>query len=265
MMLTIALHVGLALQTAPSDTVPARAVLDEVYDLIQVGVISIPSDTFITVMYPRRVATRRLNGFHDEAGFALMWLIEGNPVYDKTALEREFGRDTARLHRGLSDRLAADARFSTAFLRLTTPYLANRGVIVRNSPSAAVSLRPTIARTTAYAMASRFIHVSLDGGRWGVTMCAKPEQLVDFPVDRDDAREAWIYSIVRGTQDSPDDLLAFAKSKLDRLRQANPHVTDPAALMTMLWKELEADATFRRTVDAGIAHTTDWSPVIVDR
>lgn len=240
-----------------ADTVRADSLLRELPALVRFDLFVARGDTTPTLLVRSDPpAGLHLAALRRELPYAITWLLEGAPSYDRRGVLRAHPGDSAGMRRALFGALARDARFTEPLLRLAAPLLAARGVVVAGAPAHRPQALP---EREAVALAARFFQVDTAGGRPVLTVCAKPALLRARPGARDDAVEAWLYSAVRGGPDSRAVMQAAGAALF--APAAGPEARpDPRAREAALWAALERSEALRGAVRRLAERTRAWAP-----
>lgn len=252
------LILSLTLVRPPHDTVTADSVIRELPAVMAFQVSVEQRDTLINGLFlARPPSTATLARVEADLPFALAWLLEGAPRYDRRRLLTQFGSDTAAMRRAFFDAIRHDRTFTTSLLRLAAPVLAAHGTVVSGVPS---HNRTVLTRSQATALAARYFQVIRSNGKVGMSICAKPHLLRNRPTKRDDVVEAWFYSVVRPRGDWTD-VSDVAFRLLKATEVAVGASASPQQLESAFWRRLENESRLWQRIRAEYRRTAAWAPV----
>ena len=253
-----ALILSLAMLRPQADTVTADSLIRELPALMAFRVVVLPADTLVNGLFLAQPSpTAKLAAVQSEMPFALTWLLEGAPSYDRRRLLERFGSDTAAMRRAFFFAIQHDRVFTRSVLRLATPLLAIHGTAVSGAPS---TRRIVLTRSQATALAARYFQAIRSKGKLGMSICSKPHLLRNRPTRRDDVVEAWFYSVVRPGSNASD-LSDIAFRLLKETEAALGDSVTKEQLESAFWRRLQAEPRLWQHIQAEYRRTSAWAPV----
>jgi hypothetical protein len=248
----------LSLARRHADTVTADSLTRELPALMTFQVVVLPADTLVNGLFlAHPTPTAKLAAVQAEMPFALTWLLESAPSYDRRRLLERFGLDTTAMRHAFLDGIQHDSVFTASLLRLATPLLNARGTVVLGAHS---RKRVVLTRAQATALAARYFQVVRSNDKIGMSICAKPQLLRDRPMPRDDVVEAWVYSVVRPSGQSSDlsDVALRLLKDTEATLGGNP---TRQQLESRLWRRLENEPRLWQRIQAEYRRGAAWAPV----
>jgi hypothetical protein len=245
---------GSGLGVAPSVT-STHALVAEIPDIISFNLFVMEGDTTPTLSVPRQPpASLNLSALQQELRFAMMWLLEGAPSYDRAGTLRAHPGDSVAMRRALLTALQADEAFTRPVLELGIPLLRARGIRVTDGPL----YEPVeLTERDVLALAARFIQVSEDGR--GLTVCAKPHLLRGVAQPRNPAIEAWVYSAVRSALERGEIMRVAGQSLSSAANMSRDEMEKH------MWTSLEESDVLRGIFADLELRSEGWAPVLVQR
>ncbi|MDB4874448.1 MAG: hypothetical protein JWM41_894 [Gemmatimonadetes bacterium] len=252
-----------------ADTVTTDSLRRELSGVIQVVAFPSGKDTILSPIVPRQSSPVSLLGAFDRANPYVLTYLLGNAVgFDRAAILYS-AAPIANRQSAFLTALRTDRRFGTALFPMVASFALTRGTIVSGSVGSPRDRRPLVFDSLV-AFATRFIVPEWNAARhrWIWSLCAKSTGLVELPIARDDATEAFIYGVVRHAVETG--ALAPVTSEVDaRIAEANrsaPLKSDKKEqrrIQRELWQRLTQNSALRRLLTEEIRSRAAYAPFAV--
>lgn len=246
---------GIRTGEGEASVVSTADLIAEIPALINFNLFVFEGDTTPTLSVPAEPPpSLHLSALQQELRFALLWLLEGAPSYDRAGTLSAHPGDSAAMRRTLFAALQGDETFTRPVLELATPLLRARGVRVTDGPA---HDPVNMTERDVLALAARFIQLTEDGN--GITVCAKPHLLRGVRGPRHAAVEAWIYSAVRSAMGGGQ-LMRVAGQALSSAQNMSRDEME-----RHMWTALEESEALRTLIADLELRSHGWAPVLVQR
>jgi hypothetical protein len=253
-----------------TDTVPADSLRQEYRAAIAVVQYPVGADTMVApLVRAARPEHLLLSAFQDAHPRALVYLLENALGFDP--YEILLGPGTLEERSALFfDKLREDEQFNSALLPMVARFLAHRGIPTRGIP---VSQRPEITIEQLLTYATRFYLPEYDpaANRLVIKLCATPSAtsvaLVELPVTRNPALEAWLFSTLHRNAERQGNGLLGRAAQVVRAYDRTDSPVDPQDrarhAQRKIWQALSGSAELRLLLQEAYADQFAYAPFVL--